>query len=90
MIGIQVADVTIRFPEIMEEEYKDLMEYLNDNHIVFEIKGNNDLQQRINKAIELLEPFVEIDLCTIKGKMLKPAIKVLKEGVIENEEDKLY
>lgn len=39
-----------------------------------------DLQQRIDKAIELLEPFVEIDLCTIKGKMLKPAIEVLKNG----------
>lgn len=38
MIGITVADISIRFPEIMEEEYKDLIEYLNDN---------KDLQQRI-------------------------------------------
>ena len=47
------------------------------------MKDNNDLQERINKAIELLEPFVEIDLCTIKGKMLKPAIEVLKNGGVK-------
>ena len=83
MIWITVADISIRFPEIMEEEYKDLITFLNDNHIVFEMKDNNDLQERINKAIELLEPFVEIDLCTIKGKMLKPAIEVLKNGGVK-------
>ena len=83
MIGITVADISISFPEIMEEEYKDLITFLNDNHIVFEMKDNNDLQERINKAIELLEPFVEIDLCTIKGKMLKPAIEVLKNGGVK-------
>ena len=83
MIGITVADISIRFPEIMEEEYKDLITFLNDNHIVFEMKDNNDLQERINKAIELLEPFVEIDLCTIEGKMLKPAIEVLKNGGVK-------
>ena len=83
MIGITVADISIRFPEIMEEEYKDLITFLNDNHIVFEMKDNNDLQERINKAIELLEPFVEIDLCTIKDKMLKPAIEVLKNGGVK-------
>ena len=40
MIGITVADISIRFPEIMEEEYKDLITFLNDNHIVFEINDN--------------------------------------------------
>ncbi|MCI8670934.1 MAG: hypothetical protein HFI36_02710 [Bacilli bacterium] len=55
MISIETADISIRFPEIMEEEYKDLIEYLNDEHIVFEMRDNSDLQQRIDKAIEYIK-----------------------------------
>jgi len=39
----------------VEEEYKDLIEYLNDEHIVFEMRDNSDLQQRIDKAIEYIK-----------------------------------
>lgn len=35
-------------------------------------------QQRINRAIEYIEPFVDIDMCTINGRMLKPLLEILK------------
>ena len=34
MIGIEVANVYFNFPEIMKEEYKDLWEFINEEHIV--------------------------------------------------------
>ena len=38
----------------------------------------------IDKAREYLEPFVEIDMCTIKGTMLKKPLEILK-GEPNNE-----
>ncbi len=37
MISIEIADITIRFSEIMKEEFDSLMEFLQDNKIHFEI-----------------------------------------------------
>lgn len=37
MIGIVCADIKIRFPELMEEEFNELMEFLQENKIRFEI-----------------------------------------------------
>jgi len=56
-IGISCADIYLRFPEIMKEELDDLVEFLNDEHIVVEgaTKKFKKLQQRIDKAIEYLE-----------------------------------
>lgn len=35
-------------------------------------------QQRIDKAIEYIQPFADIDMCTINGRMLKPLLEILK------------
>lgn len=62
-IGISCADIYLRFPEIMKEELDDLVEFLNDEHIVFEgaTKKFKELQQRIDKAIEYID---ELCLCS--------------------------
>lgn len=69
-IGIVCSDIYMRFPEIMEEEFDDLLEFLEDEHIRCEgatdvfmdlQKENKHLEQQckkqkevINKAIALL------------------------------------
>lgn len=37
-VGIATRDITIQFPYIMEEEYKELRQYLKENHIDFVVK----------------------------------------------------
>lgn len=56
MIGIKTANIYINFSEIMEEELKDLWEFINEEHIVAKdvTKEVVDLQQRIDKAIEYI------------------------------------
>lgn len=50
-IYLVTADVYLRFPEIMEEEYKDLLEYLDDEHILYErcTREVNDLQNKVQQ-----------------------------------------
>lgn len=59
MIGIKTANIYINFSEIMEEEHKDLWEFINEEHIVAKDVTKNviDLQQRINKAIKFVEDY---------------------------------
>ena len=73
-IGIEIANIYINFSEIMKEEYKDLWEFINDEHIVakdvtneiIELKNINDklssalnsAEQRIDNAIWLLDLFI--------------------------------
>lgn len=78
MIGITVADISIRFPEITEEEYKDLIEYLNDEHIVFELTDNKDLRQRIDKAIEFVENYKNQFQGDEGEKDMKDLLKILR------------
>ena len=91
MIGIEIADVYINFPEIMKEEYKDLWEFINDEHIVAKdvTKDIINLKQRINKATELLErriTFCENDsygayeVCNIAINNNKELLSILKGG----------
>lgn len=63
-IGIVYSDTYMRFPEIMEEEFDDLLEFLEDEHIrcegatdVFiDLQRENQKQKEvINKAINLNE-----------------------------------
>lgn len=35
MIGIEVANITLNFPTITEEEYKELIKFLHENYIEF-------------------------------------------------------
>ena len=52
-IGIEYIDVYMRFPEIMEEEFDDLLEFLKDEHIRCE--GATDLfidLQQENKQLK--------------------------------------
>lgn len=77
---------------------KDLLDYINtlqqeniklisENEAIKSIKYTVDeviYKSRINKAIELIEPFVEWGECTINGKILKKILDILK-GDDENE-----
>ncbi len=47
---IEIANIYINFSEIMKEEYKDLIEFLNDEHIFFK-----DVTKEINKLKQQLE-----------------------------------
>lgn len=53
-IGIKIADIYLRFPEIMEEELDDLVEFLDDEHIVYEgaTKKFKDLENQLKQANE--------------------------------------
>ncbi len=35
----------------------------------------------IDKAIEIIEPLTEFDMCTIKGKILRKPLEILKRGI---------
>lgn len=83
MISITVADISIRFPEIMEEEYKDLIEYLNDEHIVFTMYDNIDLQQKIDKAIEFVEDYKNQFQGDEVEKDMKDLLSILKGKEME-------
>lgn len=49
-VGIVTRDITIQFPYIMEEEYKELRQYLKENHIEFVVKrGKRKDGKRHNK-----------------------------------------
>lgn len=37
-VGIVTRNITIQFPYIMDEEYKELRQYLKENHIDFAVK----------------------------------------------------
>ena len=51
-IYLVTADVYLRFPEIMEEEYKDLLEYLDDENILYE-RCTGDINELQNKVQQL-------------------------------------
>lgn len=50
-IYLVTADIYLRFPEIMEEEYRDLLGYLDYEHILYErCTGEvTELQQKVNQ-----------------------------------------
>lgn len=51
-VGIVTRDITIQFPYIMNEEYKELRQYLKENHIDFVVKrGKRKDGQKSNKRI---------------------------------------
>ena len=56
MIGIEYADIYLRFPEIMEEEFDDLTEFLEDEHIRYEGATDIfiDLQNKVKKQKEVI------------------------------------
>lgn len=49
MVGIECADIYIEFPEIMEEEFKDLIEFLDYNHITYNFANSKviDLENKV-------------------------------------------
>ena len=49
-VGILTRNITIQFPYIMDEEYKELRQYLKENHIDFVVKrGKRKDGQKRNK-----------------------------------------
>lgn len=51
-IYLVTADIYLRFPEIMEEEYKDLLDYLDEEHILYE-RCTGDVNELQNKVQQL-------------------------------------
>lgn len=61
--------------EIAKEEFmNNVMTNLDSTLIFTYIKT---LEDRINKALDYLETFIEVDIL-VKGKMVQPAINILK------------
>lgn len=56
IIGIEYADICLRFPEVMEEEFDDLTEFLEDEHIKYEGVTDVfiDLQDKVKKQKEVI------------------------------------
>lgn len=50
MIGIECADIYLRFPEIMKEEFDDLLEFLEDEHIRYE--GATDVFMNLQNKVK--------------------------------------
>ena len=73
-------------PEILKPKAKKLFEAIMsiaDERDELQ-QENKKYKEVIDKVIEYLEPFVEIDMCTIKGTMLKKPLEILK-GEPNNE-----
>lgn len=78
-IGIVCSDIYMRFPEIMEEEFDDLLEFLEDEHIRCEgatdvfmdlQKENKQLQQQVKKQKEVINKamkFIKSSRCKYDG-----------------------
>lgn len=56
-IGLRIADIYLRFPEIMEEECNDLEDFLEQEHIVYE--GATDIFIEKDKKIERLQNIID-------------------------------
>ena len=56
-IGLRIADIYLRFPEIMEEECNDLADFLEQEHIVYE--GATDIFIEKDKEIERLNRIID-------------------------------
>lgn len=91
-IYLVTADVYLRFPEIMEEEYRDLLGYLDYEHILYErCTGEvNKLQDKVKQletniaeAYKLLDDIDEYMLVEQHLKLVE-AKKLLERG---NEND---
>lgn len=70
-IGIACSDIYMRFPEIMEEEFDDLLEFLEDEHIRCEgvtdvfmdlQKENKQLKDNWNKLKTYLKTEIPEDV----------------------------
>lgn len=53
-------------------------------HLLLDYIANQGVQLKkqkkvIDKAIEIIEPLTEFDMCTINGKILKKPLEILKE-----------
>ena len=82
-------DYDLRYTDIIynsiEEKDKEIEKLNNDIKILLKENDNKEkviirLNNIINETIKYLEPFVEIDECVIKGRIIKPALVKLKEG----------
>lgn len=60
-ISIECADIYLRFPEVMEEEFDDLTEFLEDEHIRYEGATDIfiDLQNKVKKQKEVIDKIKE-------------------------------
>ena len=86
-IGIKCADIYLRFPEIMEEEFDELIEFLNDNNIRCE--GVTKEYKQLKSTLEELKVeitrlmtmyFYEKDFC-IEDVDLDNLLQIIDKGV---------
>lgn len=77
-IGIKCADIYLEFPEIMKEEFNDLMEFCDDNAIIYTgaTKRFKDMQEE-NKKLKSEVHFLKKDLLFVLTLYLED-IKITK------------
>lgn len=86
-ITLTVADIYLRFPEIMEEEYKELLEYIDDSHLVFERCTSNILDlkkknEQLNQRIKELENVITTnDFGLVSPSIKEYEVQILKSRV---------
>lgn len=56
-IVLKCADIYLRFPEIMEEEFDDLIEFLNDNNIRCE--GATKEHKQLKSTLEEIREYIK-------------------------------
>ena len=56
-IYLVTSDIYLRFPEIMDEEFEDLLEYIEDEHIVYE--GATDIFYNLKQENQQLKEDLE-------------------------------
>lgn len=79
-IYLVTADVYLRFPEIMEEEYRDLLGYLDYEHILYErCTGEVNELQQLKETIDEVLKFID-DEWYYDGTPIDKIVEMLKRG----------
>ena len=82
-IGIKCADIYLRFPEIMEEEFDELIEFLNDNNIRYE--GATKKFQQLNNLVNSCQQLNNlVNSCQQEIRNLKSTLEKIREYIKYN------
>lgn len=87
-VTIEIADIYLRFPEIMEEEFEDLTDFIEDNHILYEgatdivynLQQENQQLKENNQAMQE-EMAITWEKLKQRDEVIDEAIKFIKDNM---------
>lgn len=83
-MGKELQDLLDNYERSIYGKEVPKMPTIHQIHLLLDYIANQGVQLKkqkevIDKAIEIIEPLTEFDMCTINGKILKKPLEILKE-----------